>query len=287
MPTLPPELLARWARPAPGLDVLALRTPTLPPATRTNTSLLGRRDVWIVDPATPHDADRGLLLAAVDELVRQRRRPMGIVLTHHHPDHVGAADWLRERLGLAIWAHPETARLLADELEVDHGAVEDDIFPGSDAADDRWHVLFTPGHAPGHICLWEPVRRFLVAGDMVAGVGTIIIAPPDGHMATYLAQLARLEALEAALLVPAHGDVITGPTERLRATREHRLGRERKVAAALAAEPRELMEITRRAYEDAPPAIHRLASASARAHLDKLVEDGVARALTDDRWSRR
>ncbi|MCA9516848.1 MAG: MBL fold metallo-hydrolase [Myxococcales bacterium] len=285
MSPLPPDASPHWTRPAEGLDVLALRTPTLPPATRTNTSLCGQRDVWIVDPATPHEADRGLLLATIDALVREGRRPMGIVLTHHHVDHVGGAAWLRDRLGLAIWAHPETARLLGDALEVDHGAVEDDIFPGSHARDDRWHVLFTPGHAPGHICLYEPVRRLLVAGDMVASVGTIVIAPPEGHMATYLAQLARLEALGASLLVPAHGDVIAEASERLRFTRLHRLEREEKVAAALDAAPRELMEITRAAYTDVPAALHRLASASARAHLDKLVDDGVARALTDDRWA--
>ena len=44
--------------------------------------------------------------------------------------------------------------------------------------------------------LWQPERGALIAGDMGAAIGTIIIEPPDGHMATYIAQLQRLSALE-------------------------------------------------------------------------------------------
>ncbi|TNF34375.1 MAG: MBL fold metallo-hydrolase [Deltaproteobacteria bacterium] len=274
----------RSTRPSEGLTVLPLASPTLPPATTTNTTFVGRRDVWVVDPAPPWEAPREALLAEVRTLAHTGRAARGIVLTHHHPDHVGAAAWLREQTGLPILAHPVTATLLRGRPTVDRLLEEGDVLVGSDADDDRWQVLHTPGHAPGHLCLWEPVRRLLVAGDMVAATGTIVIAPPDGHMATYLAQLERLAALGPARLVPAHGAVVEAPVERLRFYVRHRLEREGRVSGALEAEPLALMALTERSYPDVPRALHGLASGSALAHLIKLEEEGRARRLDDGRW---
>src|SRR4028119_2312116 len=45
-----------------------------------------------------------------------------------------------------------------------------------------WQVLHTPGHAPGHVCLYEPALGALVAGDMAAGAGTILTTPGDGAL---------------------------------------------------------------------------------------------------------
>ena len=55
----------------------------------------------------------------------------------------------------------------------------------------EWTVLITPGHHPGHICLLS--KAGLVAGDMVAGIGTILIPPGTGDMDLYIEQLQRLE----------------------------------------------------------------------------------------------
>ena len=271
-------------RPSDGLTVLALPTPTLPPATTTNTSFVGRHDAWVVDPATPWDTPRAQLLAAARAVTSAGRTLRGIVLTHHHPDHVGAAAWLRDQVGLPILAHPLTADLLGDRLRVDRHLEEGDVLVGSEARDDRWHVLHTPGHAPGHVCLWEPVRRLLVAGDMVAAVGTIVIAPPDGHMTTYLTQLARLAGLAPARIVPAHGEVIDDPAERLRFYIAHRHEREDRVVAALDASPQDLPTLTAKSYPDVPRALHGLAAGSALAHLVRLEEGGHARRLPDGRW---
>jgi len=247
---------------------------------------VGRRDVWVVDPAPLREAPRQALLAEVRAHAAAGRTPRGIVLTHHHHDHVGAASWLREETGLPILAHPVTASLLADRLTVDRPLVEGDALTGSEAPDDRWEVLHTPGHAPGHICLWEPVRRLLVAGDMIAAVGTVVIAPPDGHMATYIRQLERLAALRPERLVPAHGAVVEDPVARLEFYVRHRLEREGRVVDALDDDPIELMALTARSYPDVPRALHGLASASALAHLIKLEEEGRARRLADGRWVR-
>lgn len=272
-------LSALWEHDDGGLDVLPLRTPTLPPASETNTSFVGREDVWIVDPATPWDDARARLLAAVAALPSKGRRAAGIVLTHHHGDHVGAAAWLREQTDLPIHAHPRTAELLGRSVTVDQTLEEGDSLRGSDSPDDSWDVLHTPGHASGHIVLWERQRRLMVAGDMVAGIGTILVETPDGHMATYIAQLERLAALEPARLVPAHGPVLDDGAGKLRQTAQHRRMREAMVVAALAAGGADLAELTRRSYPELPKPTLPLAERSCLAHLLKLCEEGRARAF--------
>ncbi|MEZ4264754.1 MAG: MBL fold metallo-hydrolase [Myxococcota bacterium] len=266
-----------WEHGDGGLDVLPLRTPTLPPATQTNTSFVGRERVWIVDPATPFDAGREALLAQVQSLPARGMRAAGIVLTHHHIDHVGAADWLRAQADLPVYAHPRTAELLTGMLAVDETLAEGDSLRGSDSPDDTWEILHTPGHASGHIVLWESTRRLMVAGDMVAGVGTILVETPDGHMATYIAQLERLAALDPTHLVPAHGPVLQAGAAKLLETAQHRRMREAKVAEGLAAGGADLAELTRRAYPELARPLLPLAERSCLAHLLKLCEEGRAR----------
>ncbi|MCC6623480.1 MAG: MBL fold metallo-hydrolase [Deltaproteobacteria bacterium] len=270
---------AAWA-------VLPLRTPTLPPATTTNTTLV---DGWVVDPATPFRDARATLLEAV-----RRRGADGIVLTHHHPDHVGAATWLAAEIGIPIAAHPRTAELLADRVRVDVTLTDGQALGGTD-----WEVLHTPGHASGHIVLHHAATARLIVGDMVASTGTIVIDPPDGHMATYLAQLRRLRALAPRVLVPAHGAVIEAasgsasgatPDAVLGFYIQHREARRALVLGALGARPDDLGAITARAYPELAPALLPLARRSALAHLIELAEDGRAIAEgepgTEATWRR-
>src|SRR5262249_24119949 len=135
------------------------------------------------------------------------RTLLAIVLTHHHPDHVGGAEFFARELGLPIWAHRETAARLP-RLTVSRLLEEGDHIELGGPSPSRWRVLHTPGHAPGHVCLFDAERRTVVVGDMVASVGTILIEPKDGDMAAYLQELERLASLDAELALPAHGDPI-------------------------------------------------------------------------------
>jgi endoribonuclease LACTB2 len=237
-----------------------------------------------VDPATPHADEREKLVQMIAELDRKGRRPLGIVLTHHHRDHVGGAIWLREQLKVPIFAHPITKDLLAGTLSVDLELVEGDTLRGSKKPSDVWQVLHTPGHASGHIVLWNEALRLLVGGDMVAAVGTILVEPPDGHMATYIQQLIRLRALALTRLVPAHGEVITQPVEHLTHYIEHRLKREAKVLGNLGTDAQKLEAITSASYSDVPKSLHRLAQGSTLAHLIKLEEEGRATRSQEGLW---
>ncbi len=269
----------------PTLTVWPFRTPTLPPATHTNMVLVGAERIWIVDPATPWQDERERMASELTAVLTSDRALAGIVLTHHHADHVGGAAWLAERFGLEVWAHPATQGLVGEKLQVQHVLNEGDVLEGSSAANDRWHVLHTPGHASDHVVLWEPVGKRVVGGDMMASVGTIVIDPADGDMAIYLEQLRRLRALAPTEWVPSHGAVITDPVGRLDHYIQHRLAREAKVLAALTADDEPLLAVTRRAYPELDPRLYPLAARSALAHLIKLRQDG--RALGDTHWRRR
>lgn len=278
--------------PAPGIRQLPLRTPTLPPARHTNAYVIGDERLVIVDPATYEVEEREKLEEQVHFLTRAGAKVEAIVLTHHHVDHVGAADWLGQHFGAKTLAHPITRELLRGRVKVDGTLHEGDVLHlGRDAAGRTFDlgVLHTPGHAPGHLVLDDlrPGGRGLIVGDMVAAVGTIVVDPPEGNMAEYLRQLARLRALPEKVLYPAHGPPIVHGHAKLDQYLAHRRMREEKVLAALTARgpatPTELLDL---AYDDTPRSLYPLAARACLAHLEKLVEDGRA-AQTGGRFSAR
>ncbi len=263
-----------------GVRVQPLRTPTLPPAAHTGCYLVGptegRGSLIVVDPASPYPEEQAVLDALLDREAADGRPVEAIALTHHHGDHVGGAAHLAARLGCPIAAHAETARLLRGKVEVTRILDDGDVIGGARA-------MFTPGHAPGHLCF--VVGDAIVAGDMVAGVGTILIDPGEGDMTQYLASLEAMRAVGAARLLPSHGPVVQDADAKLREYVAHRLMREGKVAASLRAAGRGTSrELVPGAYADTPPALWGLAERSLIAHLVKLERDGVARRDVDGAW---
>ena len=272
---------------APGVASFAVRTPTLPPATHTSCYVIGDRELVLVDPASPYEDEQQALDHQLDTWALEGRMVVSIWLTHHHGDHVGDAQRLAERLSVPVAAHEATAERLQGRVRVDRTLSDGDVLPLAGEPRCSLRAVYTPGHAPGHLCFLEEQCGALVAGDMVAGVGTILIEPTQGNMNDYLASLGRMKALSPSMLLPAHGPVIANPAAKLDEYVTHRLWRERRVVDALervgTATTAALLPV---AYADVPAAIYSLAELSLIAHLVKLAEDGRAER-TGDVWRLR
>ena len=268
---------------AGGIRVLPLDTQTLPPATQTNCYVLGRRRLVVVDPGSTDRSQQGLLDASLDQMLDAGQRLEAIILTHHHRDHVGGAKTLQQSFSIPVWAHEETAaRVGGVDVERHLSDGESITLGGGDA----WTCLHTPGHAPGHLCLYNERTDSLVAGDLVASEGTIVIDPPEGHMGQYIESLERIESLGVRTLFPAHGWAITNPPKRQRYYIEHRHHRERQVLQALeeagSATPIDLVPLV---YDEVPKHVWPLAARSLLAHLVHLVEEDRAETDGQEFWA--
>lgn len=263
---------------APHLEMLPVQTPTLPPATHTNVFLVGSETAVLIEPASPYKEE----LDRIEEWVRGAesggRKVKAILATHHHVDHISGANALADRLGVPLWAHAMTAQRLEGMVAFDRLIEDGERIELSGPEGTALTAVHTPGHAPGHLCFIDEASNIMIAGDMVAGVGTILVEPHDGDMGLYLESLRLMAAREPKALLPAHGGVIANPQQLLEFYVQHRLMREQKVLDALSeagdeARPEDLLP---RAYGDTPKVAWPLAARSTEAHLIKLEKDGKA-----------
>lgn len=281
--------VAHPVRAAPGVSMLPLRTPTIPPATTTNTYFVGEEQLYVVDPATPYADEQARLFELMDRWRAAGRRFAGILATHHHHDHVGAIAATSRRYDLPVHGHALTLDRLPPGFRRGRALADGDALALGVAPDGspgwRLTALFTPGHDRGHLAFVDSRYGTLIAGDLVSTLSTIVIDPPEGHMATYLASLARARDLDLGLVCPAHGPTSARPRALFEGFLAHRRARADKLAGALAAGIGEPELLLARVYDDVPLALLPLAARSLAAGLEQLAEEGRARRLGADRWA--
>src|SRR5713101_4964442 len=238
--------------------IILAPNPSIMTGPGTNTILLGGGvdGATVIDPAVD---DAAYLDAIVQEGVR-RGGLRRILITHGHHDHIDGAVALRERTGAPIYAFSRSGVPMADEEIAD-----DATFP---VGDDTLRAIHTPGHRFDHLCYLLEKARTLFAGDIVAGVGTVVIIPPEGDMEVYLNSLKRLQELDIAEIVPAHGSTISDPHAKIAEYIAHRQLREQQVMEALEELPRgvKIPEIVKFVYTDVDPKLHAIAAWSTEAH---------------------
>lgn len=221
----------------------------------TNTYLVGREQVVIIDPGPQLVDHLDNILTALETLAVT---PQAIILTHPHPDHEGGIDWLLNKLDIPLLKFEQPLQD-GSQIALDCGTLQ---------------VYHTPGHIHAHISLWWAERCLLFAGDLVAGQGTIVVIPPDGDMADYLASLRAMKELSPAKLLPGHGSVIDKPEELLQNYIDHRLAREQQVLHWLAQGRTSARAIAEAIYADQPPQVLPIATLQVEAHLTKLRNEG-------------
>ena len=256
------------------------------------------------------------------------RRLRRLVVTHIHPDHYGAAGTFAGGDGLADlyihrlevpMVHPRyveleqlvnevrnwllvngvpveeaevlsnSQRALSQVVKTAEPAVQLDGAETITMGGRHLRVEWTPGHSPGHICLFDFSERILFAGDdllpdLSPNIGLHPQSTPD-PLHDYLGGLERLAALDPAVVMPAHGRPFHEAGARVAAlTAHHRrrleqiveiVGREEKTAWQVALDlwgPRDQL------YEK------RLALQEGLAHLQALAVDGhLVKTVTPER----
>ena len=246
----------------------------------TNTYIIGRDDLALIDPGPESVSHLSVLLEAVQDRLRW------ILCTHTHLDHSPGTLALRGATGAEVLGFP----MSPNDGRQDPTFAPDQVIGDGDIVDCGYFSLravHTPGHASNHLCYLLEEQRLLFTGDHVMQGSTVVISPPDGDMTDYLESLGRLILLPLAAFAPGHGHIIEAPYEEVCSVIDHRLKRERKVLDAFdRKDPATLDELLPLVYDDVSQRLHPVARRSLHAHLIKLArEERVAE--TDGLWKVR
>jgi glyoxylase-like metal-dependent hydrolase (beta-lactamase superfamily II) len=254
-----------------------------------------------------------------------------LVCTHAHADHFGQAATVIERAGCELWMHPDhthmadaardPAAALEHRLEVARqsgvpddalgelatlervwgsglaAAVEPDrpLLPGVEVMTDLgpWLVIETPGHAPSHVCLFQPERRLLISGDHLLGRVSLYYEhgySPD-PVGEFLSSLDAVEAFGPRLCLPGHGRTFADVGAHIDANRGIVAERLERVEDALAEHgPLTAFEAVPRLHAEPPTAAVAWWLSETLCYLRHLEMAGRASAERDDpvapeRWS--
>lgn len=224
----------------------------------------------LIDPGPDDETHVQALLDSAPGPVRW------ILVTHTHKDHSPAAARIREACGAELLGrttpHTQWQDLsFVPDRELVHG---EGLSIGPQTT---LRVIHTPGHASNHLCFLLEEEKTLFTGDHVMQGSSVVISPPDGSMADYVASLRLLLEEDLEWLAPGHGFLMDCPADALQLRIRHRAKREAKIVAALrGASDATLAALLPRVYDDVPQQMLPVAERSLLAHLQKLAVDGVA-----------
>jgi glyoxylase-like metal-dependent hydrolase (beta-lactamase superfamily II) len=259
--------------------------------------------------------------AACDARVENVTR---LVVTHPHIDHYGMAGRVIEVTDCDLMMHPSSrfelehlrdpeaaieklrAMLIAhvtDEQEVDELTAFEDWRPfvhsvvdpttaveegdSFEAGGRGWEVVHTPGHSPGHVCLFARASGLLISGDHLLPSITPHIDfrrwEDEDPLGDYLESLGKVEALKPALVLPGHGRPFDDGAERARAIARHHDRRLGAILQVIRSHPHTAAEITDEIFGSTLLNFQkRLALGEALAHLAYLRHRGEVERIEED-----
>jgi glyoxylase-like metal-dependent hydrolase (beta-lactamase superfamily II) len=282
--------LGRGERVLPGLWRLRLPLPW-PGVPHCNAwAIAAGSGIVLVDTGMHEPGSLAQLERAMDQVNLRLDHVRLVVCTHAHSDHWGQAAPIVDRTGCELWMHPnhahgaaralDPAAALARRLEVGRQSgvapralaayaeqakdipsgvarvIEPDrpLVDGVEIETDlgTWSVHETPGHAPSHVCLFEPQRRVLISGDHVLGRISLFYDygyTPD-PVGEFLASLDRVDGLDARLALSGHGKPFVDVHAHIEGNRTLVDERLEAVVTALTGRPRTVIEIVPEVYDE-------------------------------------
>lgn len=241
-----------------------------------------------------------------------------IYITHAHTDHCSMAGLLKSKSGANIhlsaaadtfqqyFSKPDVLNRQTNQFYSRHGmsakqielifAIYDSIrqITSKFKADDylqpneirqfgdwEFEVIFTPGHARGHICFFFRKEKFLISGDHVLphitpNLSPDIVDPTFRPLKSFLESLAAVENLPIERVYPGHGISFTGLPARLNELRSHHKERTELIIQSLSAQPKTTLRVSQDIFgTDLPDFDKFLAANETYVHLLELKHQGI------------
>jgi endoribonuclease LACTB2 len=215
-----------------GLVQIMPLSPTLPPATRTNSFLIGDDKKILMDPSPVHS----------DELLKFKRTLEhhsfdAIFLTHHHGDHHHMLPEFLKIFPKPIFLSKECHELLLKKKGKNYFAGASLNFLEDKMEVCQWmgqpvRAYHLPGHDQSMYGLAPDDMSWFMVSDLIQTLGTVVIGGEESDMDLYLQSLKRVIDLRPRCIMPSHG-IILGGVDLLEKTYQHRLDREQQVISLL------------------------------------------------------
>jgi glyoxylase-like metal-dependent hydrolase (beta-lactamase superfamily II) len=246
----------------------------------TNTYLVGDTELCVIDPG-PEDPAH---FEAIERAIAGRR-VSHILITHTHRDHIDGLERLASATGAAICGYGrELVHTSGHAMSPSGGEfVQHEFRPaialrdGDRVSGEGWTLtaVYTPGHAPDHLCFSLEGTGVLFSGDHVMAWNTTVVAPPEGRMADYLASLERLIGRGDRIYLPGHGGRLEEPERTVKAYLVHRQWREQAILGAIRDGHRTINAIVALVYRGLDQHLVIGASLSVQAHVVHLMDRGL------------
>lgn len=269
---------------APGVRRLVANNPGPFTFKGTNTYLVGTEELALIDPGPDDDVHIAAIMRAAGG------RPIThILITHTHRDHTDGLPKMLAATGAITCGYgrsvpkPGDVRVSPSGSEfVDQDFRPDIVMRSGDAVSGpgwKLEAVFTPGHAPDHLCFALADRQVLFSGDHVMAWNTSVVAPPEGNMADYMASLDTLlsRAPQDAVYLPGHGGRVETPARVVKAFIVHRTWREQAILNAIREGTDNVRAIVSRVYQDLDARLVTAACLSVLAHVEHLISKGLVR----------